>query len=467
MPGEEAAAGSAPQLLTGWGRTSPSACDVVHPQHAAEVRAALQTAPPRGGIARGLGRSYGDAAQNGGGLVLDCTGLRSIGSVSGEGLVTVGGGAPLDDLSQAVVPQGWFIPVSPGTRFVTVGGAIAADVHGKNHHRDGSFCRHVTSMTLALPSGEVCTVTPEDGAELFWATAGGMGLTGVVVQATIRLLPVQSRFLLVDTNRTRDLDETMALMEQGDEAYRYSVAWLDLTSRRSPGRGVLTRGDHAPATALPASSRSRALDYRPRTRLAAPPWAPPWLVNRLSVRTFNEVWFRKAPAERRAELQSIEAFFYPLDAAAAWNRVYGRRGFLQYQCVVPFGAEETLRHIVSKLAAAPAAPALTVLKRFGEASPSPLSFPIPGWTLAVDFPAARGSGLDAVLDECDRLVVDAGGRVYLAKDARMRQDLLRLMYPHLDEWRKIVRRVDPHRRLASDLDRRLDLTGTRRARKQG
>lgn len=460
MPGDASRLVTHRELLTGWGRTSPSACDVATPTNAGEVCLALQTVRPRGTIARGLGRSYGDAAQSGGGLVLDCTGITGIGPIDPQtGSVTVAGGVSLDDLARAVLPQGWFIPVSPGTRFVTIGGAIAADVHGKNHHVDGSFCRHVTSLTLVIPGGKTLQITPEGDPELFWATAGGMGLTGVVVEATLRLIPVESRYILVDTERTADLDETMSLMAEGDARYRYSVAWIDLGSRRAGGRGVLTRGNHAPLDALPEHWRVDALDHRPRTRITAPPWAPSWLVNMLSVRAFNELWFRKAPRERRAEPQSIEAFFYPLDSIACWNRVYGKRGFVQYQCVVPFGAEHTLRSIAFDLAAGPVPPALTVLKRFGEASPGHLSFPMPGWTLAVDLPAARGRDLDALLDDCDRRVADAGGRVYLAKDGRMHASMVSTMYPRLNEWREIVHRVDPDGRLASDLDRRLDLTG--------
>jgi len=436
------------RLLAGWGRTAPSLAHVVRPPGPEAAVAALRAVNGRGVLARGLGRAYGDAAQNAGGRVLATGGLAAVHGLAGDEL-TAGAGASLATLARFALERGHVLPVVPGTRHVTLGGAIAADIHGKNHHRDGAFAAHVTRLTLLSGAGEVRTLRP--GEPGFAATAGGMGLTGVILDATVRLLPVASDRVSVDVERAGDLDDLLARAERDDHRYRYSVAWIDCLSRRPLGRGVLIRGDHAPAGAGGLTA------YGPRRALPAPPAVR--LVTPATVRAFNEAWFRAHPRESRGRLRPLDAFFHPLDGIRGWNRLYGPRGFVQYQLVVPFGAEGVLRTVLERLSAARRPSFLAVLKRFGDAPrpPGPLSFPRPGWTVAADLPAGDPE-LAPLLDGFDDLVAEAGGRVYLAKDARLRPERLAAMYPELDAWREARAALDPGERMRSDLGRRLGLT---------
>jgi len=461
--------------LSGWGRTAPTVCDVARVQRADEVDAVLSAAAGAGRtvLARGLARSYGDAAQCAGGVVVDTTGLDAVLEADLEaGWVRVGAGVSLDALMRSLVPRGWFVPVTPGTRFVTVGGAIAADIHGKNHHRDGSFCSYVTRLSLATPSGRL-EVSPRSDPDLFWATAGGMGLTGIVVEATLRLIAVESATMVVDTERADDLEDCLARMRGRDHEYRYSVAWIDCLARgRTLGRAVLTRAQHARVDELPPARRRDPLHFDPAVRARVPVTAPSGLLNPLTVAVFNELWFHKAPRWRARQPESIASYFHPLDGVGDWNRLYGRRGFVQYQLVVPFGAEDALRDVVQRLSEGRVASFLAVLKRFGPGDPGPLSFPTEGWTLALDLPVGPPA-LGDLLDGLDEVVAGAGGRVYLAKDARLRPDMLAAMYPRLNEFREVRRRVDPGGVLVSDLARRLGIvespagTVRRRPRRRG
>ena len=451
------------RLLTGWGHTAPSSADVLEGAGVEAARRALSTAGGRGVLARGLGRSYGDAAQNGGGTVL-LLGDHTITVDDETGVVTAGAGVGFDALIRTLLGRGWFVPVTPGTRMITVGGAIAADVHGKNHHADGSWGNHLVDIELLTPDGSVHTLSPNEDREAFWATVGGMGLTGVILACRFRAIRVESSRMLVDTWRTSDLDETMSLMAERDGDYRYTVAWIDsLSPGGRLGRGVVTMADHAPAGAVNASN---PLHFDSRPLASMPPIFPSGLLNRLTIRAFNEAWYRKAPSERRGELQGISSFFHPLDAVGQWNRLYGARGMLQYQFVVPTGEEDTLRRAVERLSRGGAASFLTVLKRFGPGNEGHLSFPFPGWTLTLDVPTGV-RGLSELLEELDWDLVDVGGRVYFAKDSRVAAAHVPRMYPRLDEWRAVCDRLDPGRTMQSDLSRRLGLRAPVRGQRTG
>ena len=446
---------SARRLLTGWGRTAPSAAEVIRPATTEALVSALSRRPARGVIARGLGRSYGDVAQNGGGTVLDMTGLDAIHAFDpDQGTITVAAGCSLAALLDRVVAAGWFLPVTPGTRFVTVGGAIACDVHGKNHHRDGSFGEHVTALTLLTASGDLLDLTPEGTPDEFWATVGGLGLTGIVISATIQLLRVDSSAIRVDTERTADLAETFAKLRASDDTYRYSVAWLDCAAAGRLGRGIAIQGDHATRDEVDSVPPVPGL----KPRISSPRWlslAP--ILRSPAISILNEVHFRRARTAA-GQIEAIEPFFYPLDAVGDWNRMYGRGGFLQYQFVVPLDREDVVHAALELLHRERIRSTLAVLKRFGPGSRAPLSFPMLGWTLALDIalPAPRAARVLAAIDEH---VAESGGRVYLAKDSRLRQELVDVMNPRLPEWNTVRRRLDPDGVFQQDLARRLGLTG--------
>lgn len=482
-------------LLSGWGRAIRSFAVRERPESAQDVVAALsgedatatredpaaatgfgsrpgeagvradptrRLGGPGGRIAiRGLGRSYGDAAQLAGGRVLDLTGLHTLVSLDPTaGVVEAEAGLGLDALLRHIVPAGWFVPVTPGTRQVTLGGALAADVHGKNHHRDGSFSAHVESATLATVDG-VRTIGPERNAALFQATVGGMGLTGAILSLRLRLLAIETATMRVDTERVPDFDTLLARIVETDASYRYSVAWVDLMARgRHLGRSVLTQGDHATLAELPRGRRRDPLAFAPQSRLSAPV-TPVGLLHPLAVRGFNSAWYRRAPRKEVGRPVPLATFFHPLDGVRDWNRLYGPTGFLQWQVAVPTGAEDVLRRVVEALARSGQPSFLAVLKRFGAPNRAPLSFPIPGWTLALDLPA-RDPALGPLLDRLDDWVTDAGGRTYLAKDSRLRPALVPRQYPRLGEWRETLHRLDPDHRVCSDLCRRLDLSGVHR-----
>ena len=438
----------ATELLAGWGRTAFTSTRLTEPTRESAPDA-MQTAERV--IARGLGRGYGDCAVVGGGTTLSTRNLRSL-RIDGD-CIEVDAGTSLEEVIKFALPQGWFVPVTPGTRFVTVGGAIAADIHGKNHHRDGTFGSHVERIDLLLASGEVRSLTPRD--RLFWATVGGMGLTGIILSARVRMTPVETSQMRTVNQRVKNVDTLMELMVRADHEWRYSVAWVDtMATKGSLGRSVLSTGEHA--TRVELKSKNEPLAYEPRQRLTAPSFVPSGVLNKWSVRAFNEAWFRKAPRKAKRGIESITHFFHPLDGVGEWNRIYGPRGFIQYQVVVPDSRAATVPWMIETFATRQVPVFLAVLKRFGKVNEGMLSFPTTGWTLALDIPAGV-SGVAGILDEMDERVVGEGGRIYLAKDSRMNPRHLSTMYPRLNEFRSVRDEVDPNRRFVSNLADRLGL----------
>lgn len=388
-------------------------------------------------LPQGLARSYGDSCLNDGGLLLETRSLDRFLDLDAErGLVRAEAGVSLAEVLDLVVPLGWFLPVTPGTKHVTLGGAIANDVHGKDHHVSGTFGRHVTRFELLRSDGSRRICSPAQHADLFAATIGGLGLTGLITWAEFQLVRIPSSFVAMETVRFDGLDGFFALSTESNATHPYAVAWVDTFARGDAlGRGLFMRGAFTDAPRGEPSARAK------RTRLSVPIVLPDAALHPFAVATFNHAYFHKQLAPSLRRVVPYEPFFYPLDSIAHWNRLYGRRGFYQYQCVVPFEeGHAAMRAILRACADAREASFLSVLKTFGDLpSPGLLSFPMPGVTLALDFPD-RGARTLALLDRLDALVREAGGRVYPAKDARMSPETFRASYP---TWERFVKHVDP------------------------
>ncbi len=409
-------------------------------------------------IVRGQGRSYNSAAMSEDGLVMLGERLdRVIAFDETTGILRAEAGTTLAKVLDEFVPRGWFPPVTPGTKFVSLGGCVAFDVHGKNHHRDGAFGAHVAELEIVLADGSRRRCSPQQGAELFWATVGGMGLTGIITEVAFRLLPIATAYLVVDHRRAVDLDDLLTMLEDQRLDDHYSVAWIDCLARgRSLGRGVLMRGHHAAVAGL----RGRAenpLRLEPRRRFNLSFDLPSGLLNSFTGAAFNQFYHWSQARSEEPFISDYDRFFYPLDSVGNWNRVYGRRGFVQYQCVFPpTTAARGLRILLEELAHSRRASFLGVLKRFGPAGSGLLSFPMEGYTLAIDLPVTNPE-LFTVLDRLDEIVLEHGGRIYLAKNPHLKPESFRTMYPRVAEWERIKAQVDPMNRFSSDLSRMLEL----------
>ncbi|MFN6113954.1 MAG: FAD-dependent oxidoreductase [Bacteroidota bacterium] len=376
-------------------------------------------------IAYGLGRSYGDVCLNDGGTVLRMHRCDRILSFDRQtGVLRAESGLSIADLLRIVVPHGWFVAVTPGTKFVTLGGAVANDIHGKNHHRVGTFGRHVRSLGLRRSDGHEHRCSLTENQELFQATIGGMGLTGVITWVEIALIPIASRQIEQESLKARSLGELIRLTDESDDEWDYTVSWIDVMQRgASLGRGLVLRGRfHEQVDGTLSGPWKGPL-------LRVPVQGPSWLLSPLTIKAFNAVWYNRQLSRMSRTNMDLETFFYPLDGVERWNLLYGQRGMMQYQCVVPSeGGEETMRRILSTMQGGGISSFLAVLKKFGTlTSPGIMSFPRPGLTLTLDMPITGRRMFDA-LDQCDRIVHGVGGRVYPAKDARVPAAMFRAMY---------------------------------------
>ena len=383
------------------------------------------------------GRSYGDSCLNAGGVALDVRHLQNFISFDEEtGLLRCEAGVSLAEILEVMVPRGWFLPVTPGTKFVSVGGAIANDIHGKNHHRDGTFGCHVTCFELLRSNGERLICSPEENRELFEATIGGLGLTGLIIWAEFRMKRIANPYIDSDYIRFGSLREFFEISRASDKDFVYTVSWVDiLVGGENLCRGIFMRGNHNTSPELTTKPLKKPLP------LAVPVDFPSFVLNRLTVKAFNELYYRKQVPKQVHKVVSYDPFFYPLDSIHNWYRMYGRRGFLQYQFVVPFEHDyEAMREILGRIRRSGAGSFLTVLKTFGAIqSPGMLSFPRPGLTLALDFAYAGPKTLH-LLDDLDRQIVQYGGAVYPAKDARMSAENFQTFFPR---WKEFAQYVDP------------------------
>ena len=379
---------------------------------------------------------------------------RLLGFDPETGALTCEAGATLAELIDAFLPRGWFPAVTPGTKFVTVGGMIASDVHGKNHHRDGSFCEHLEWVELCLADGRIERCSRELNPKLFAATCGGMGLTGLIVRARFRLMPVETAMIRQRILRAQDLDAAMEALET-TQSWTYSVAWIDAESGgRNLGRSVVFLGEHASRTELPQKLQHEPFRRAGKRRPGVPIDFPSFALSSPSVRLFNSfIYHRQSPGEG---LVDLDPYFYPLDSIGAWNRIYGRRGFFQYQCVLPEeGSRDGLRQMLEATSAAGRGSFLAVLKRMGAQSLGMLSFPMPGYTLALDFPVSES--ILPLLARLDEIVVALGGRIYLTKDARMSSAVFAAGYPRLNEFRHVRREWNLESKFRSALSERLEI----------
>ncbi len=443
--------------ISGWGCTNLKICRIytttnyldLHNKY--EVLENCETI-----ITRGLGRSYGDAAVNGGEGVIVMTGLNRMLSFNSQTLeLECEAGVCLGEILNHFAPRGYFLPVVPGTKFVTVGGAIANDIHGKNHHRDGTFSNYVNHMRILMANGDVVECSPSDNNDLFWSTVGGIGLTGIILTARIQLIRIPSAYMEVDYQYCGDLDEILAMMTATDKNYAYSVAWVDCLARgKHLGRGILMQGNHAIPGKLPDKLRTMPFKAKSHT-INLPVQFPNWALNSWSVKVFNSLYSTLNRMKSR-EYEPYEAFFFPLDSIQNWNRMYGKQGFGQYQATFPYENVDGLVKLFEKLSQSRRASFLAVLKSFGSSGNGLLSYPFPGFTLALDLP--NRDNLSGFMRSLDAILLDYGGRIYTAKDFSTDAATFAVMYPRFDEFLALKEQFDPENRFSSSMSRRLGLT---------
>jgi decaprenylphospho-beta-D-ribofuranose 2-oxidase len=449
----------ATQELAGWGRYPIVETSVLRAERRSELFRAIEEREQQPLLAHGLGRSYGDAALLRNGKVVLTRRLdRMLSFDPSTGWLRCEAGVTVEDIVKTFLPRGFFPPVVPGTQFVTAGGALACNIHGKNHHVDGCWGDHVRNVELLLGSGEVVLCDREQNPELFWATTGGMGLTGLILAMDVRLYEIESPLIEMESVRVECLDDFFEV-SKASAGFTHTVSWIDcVKTGKSMGRGIFMRGRHANATAQRGPSPLEPLIELGGKLVDGRWFESDHLLNRAFMVLFNETYFRKQRPGTSRSISAIQPFFFPLDAVRNWNYAYGKRGFLQYQLVVPPDPEHrVLTEVLERISASGMASFLAVIKDFGPRVHGGLSFPVPGTTLALDIPN-HGPALLSMLDALDELVADAGGRIYLGKDARLSRRLFEKMYPELDAWREVRDRWDPQHVFQSELGRRLGLS---------
>lgn len=405
-------------------------------------------------IPRGNGRCYGDASL----AITTISTLhynRILSFDTINGIFECQSGLTLDKILEVIVPKRWFLPVTPGTKFITAGGAVGSDVHGKNHHVDGSFSNHIIEMDVMVADGTVITCSPTQNSDLFEATCGGMGLTGMITRIRFRLKKIETSYVKQKQIKAANLEELIAFFEKYND-YTYSMAWIDcLTKGEHFGRGILIVGEHAGESDLNERQKKKKLDVHGKMKITFPFNLPSWVLNTLTVKVFNFLYYGKNFKKELNNVVPYEPFFYPLDAILHWNRGYGKKGFVQYQFVLPLSAKQGLVDILNRISDEGLGSFLAVLKVFGKQD-SLISFPEEGYTLALDFPVR--DGLFRFLDELDQIVLQYGGRLYMSKDARMKPEVLINGYPRIEEFKDIIRKYNPSYKLSSVQSERLLLT---------
>ncbi len=439
--------------LSGWGGYPKTKAKAIFFRDTGELT--RQVSEASSFIARGMGRSYGDSSLNNSCVLSTNRYNRFLEFDSEAGIVKCESGVTLAEVIDISINLGWFLKVTPGTKFVSIGGAIASDVHGKNHHLDGSFSSCVNSFSLLVPSGEVVNCSRSENADIFFASFGGMGLTGVILEVEFQLIQVESAYISQTSIKAANLKEAMAAFENAKET-TYSVAWIDcLANGDALGRSLVMAGEHASINQLSTNIKATPLIVKPKPTLSVPFYLPSWLLNKLTVKAFNQLYYYKGKAGE-GQLVDYDSFFYPLDSIHHWNRIYGRKGFVQYQCVLPLAnSYEGLKSILELISASGQGSFLAVLKLFGKQE-GYLSFPMEGYTLALDFPL--NSRLFSLLEKLDSVVSQYDGRIYLTKDARMNSRFFAKSYEkQLNRFLDVKKKLDPDNKLRSLQSERLGL----------
>jgi decaprenylphospho-beta-D-ribofuranose 2-oxidase len=438
--------------ITNWGNYPVENADEYQPAFRDQLQALA--AEKKDWIPRGNGRCYGDASLAP--TVITTTKLkRFISFDTLNGILDCESGVTLDQVLEVIVPKGWFLPVTPGTKLITIGGAVGSDVHGKNHHVDGSFSNHIVDMDVILPGGELIVCSPDAHADLFWATCGGMGLTGLISRVKFRLKKIETSYIRQKQIKAANLDEIIRLFEEYKD-YTYSVAWIDcLKKGKGFGRSILMLGEHAQLSDLTPAQQQQPLKVVNKTLFRFPMYLPSIFLNKLSIGIFNFLFYLKNTRKEINNVVPYEPFFYPLDVIDEWNKMYGRKGFVQYQFVLPLNQKEGLANILHRITERGFASFLAVLKVFGKQD-TMIGFPMEGFTLALDIPIRNG--LFEFLDEMDKLVLEYGGRIYLSKDARMKAHTFQQSYPRLQEFKQTIQKYNGQQVVHSLLSDRLQLT---------